>query len=366
MSDYNAGIATKLRGVNLGGWLVLEKWITPSLFQGSLASDETQLCLDLGKSSSSRRINEHRETFITERDFDWIARKGLNAVRIPVGHWIIDETFPYDERFKGTKDPYAENGLAFLDRAMSWAGERKLKVIIDLHAAPGSQNGFDHSGLAGSRLWEQTEEYIQHSVKVLERIAERYEHNHALEGIEILNEPHWETPTSMLERFSIEAYKGMQKLCPASFFKVIFSDAFRSAETWKPLANQSDPGKLGIDLHRYQCFAPDDNADPAWWIDKATKEWSKEAEGIEAALALPSYVGEWSLALPTTALRTMESNKQQMDAYMKAFALAQLKAFNKHAGWFFWTYKTEESPSWSFRRCIENGWITPDSYNSEQ
>ena len=24
----------KLRGVNLGGWLVLEKWITPSLFEG--------------------------------------------------------------------------------------------------------------------------------------------------------------------------------------------------------------------------------------------------------------------------------------------------------------------------------------------
>ena len=29
----------KLRGVNLGGWLVLEKWMTPSLFEGLQATD---------------------------------------------------------------------------------------------------------------------------------------------------------------------------------------------------------------------------------------------------------------------------------------------------------------------------------------
>lgn len=30
-----------LQGVNLGGWLVLEKWMTPSLFDGTTAADET-------------------------------------------------------------------------------------------------------------------------------------------------------------------------------------------------------------------------------------------------------------------------------------------------------------------------------------
>ena len=29
---------SNLRGVNLGGWLVLEKWITPSLFEGLQAA----------------------------------------------------------------------------------------------------------------------------------------------------------------------------------------------------------------------------------------------------------------------------------------------------------------------------------------
>lgn len=38
----------KLRGVNLGGWLVLEKWMTPSLFEGLQAVDETSYCVELG------------------------------------------------------------------------------------------------------------------------------------------------------------------------------------------------------------------------------------------------------------------------------------------------------------------------------
>ena len=38
-----------LRGVNLGGWLLLEKWMKPSLFDGLAASDETTWCAELGK-----------------------------------------------------------------------------------------------------------------------------------------------------------------------------------------------------------------------------------------------------------------------------------------------------------------------------
>jgi glucan 1,3-beta-glucosidase len=41
----------KLRGVNLGGWLVLEKWMTPSMFDGLQATDETSYCVELGASA---------------------------------------------------------------------------------------------------------------------------------------------------------------------------------------------------------------------------------------------------------------------------------------------------------------------------
>src|SRR6267142_1718523 len=74
----------KLRGVNLGGWLVLEKWMVPDVYRGTDAADEYNLCLTLGD-KAQERLDHHRETFITAADFKWIKNCGLNAVRLPVG-----------------------------------------------------------------------------------------------------------------------------------------------------------------------------------------------------------------------------------------------------------------------------------------
>src|SRR5580704_4848533 len=76
---------SKLRGVNLGAWLVLEKWMVPDIYRGSDAPDEYSLCLALGDQAKSR-LDRHRETFITAADFRWIRDRGLNAVRLPVGY----------------------------------------------------------------------------------------------------------------------------------------------------------------------------------------------------------------------------------------------------------------------------------------
>ena len=33
----------------------------------------------------------HRATFITESDFAYMASKGINAVRIPIGFWLFQQ-----------------------------------------------------------------------------------------------------------------------------------------------------------------------------------------------------------------------------------------------------------------------------------
>jgi glucan 1,3-beta-glucosidase len=35
------------KSVNLGNWLVLEKWMSPALFASTNAEDEIYLCMDL-------------------------------------------------------------------------------------------------------------------------------------------------------------------------------------------------------------------------------------------------------------------------------------------------------------------------------
>lgn len=72
----------KVKGVNLGNWLVLEKWMNPALFEGTTAEDEYWLPRQLSKEVYEARIKIHRSEYITERDFVTIKSWGLDAVRI--------------------------------------------------------------------------------------------------------------------------------------------------------------------------------------------------------------------------------------------------------------------------------------------
>lgn len=121
--DYNN---QKVRGVNLGGWLVTEPWITPSLYEraGDGAIDEYTLCQTLGKDAALSLLSAHWASWITAGDLSNIAAAGLNHVRIPIGYWSVA---PLDG------DPYVQGALDYLDQAIGWAGNAGLKVIIDLH-----------------------------------------------------------------------------------------------------------------------------------------------------------------------------------------------------------------------------------------
>jgi glucan 1,3-beta-glucosidase len=186
----------RLRGVNLGGWLVLEKWMTPSLFEGLSATDETSWCVELGRAAPAR-LRSHWESFITREDFAWLAGVGINAVRIPLGHWIFGPPYPRHPAYGESPHPYemAHRGVG----SAGWAGEFGLRVVLDLHAAPGCQNGFDNGGIKDVCEWHTREEYQTHSIDVLARLASRYRACSSLHAIELLNEPRWDVPTDLLK-----------------------------------------------------------------------------------------------------------------------------------------------------------------------
>ena len=72
-----------IKGVNLGNWLVLEKWMSPGLFAGTEAEDETQPSCDLADVAKRERLTAHRDSYITERDFAYLARHGIDTVEDP-------------------------------------------------------------------------------------------------------------------------------------------------------------------------------------------------------------------------------------------------------------------------------------------
>ena len=367
---------SKLRGVNLGGWLVLEKWITPSLFEGLQANDETSYCVELGEAEALLRLHHHWNTFITRDDFAWLQRAGINAVRLPIGHWLFGKDYPYHRSYQEVRYPYVVGGLAIVDQVFQWAGEFGLKVVLDLHAAPGCQNGFDNGGILGVCEWHTKEEYIQHSLDVLERLAERYKDHPSLHGIQALNEPTWDIPTELLKRFTLEAYHRIRRHCPPERVTVVFHDGFRSFREYEGFLQEPEFRNVAIDIHRYQCFSPDDNnLDIFGHIRKSAVGWCNEADEIIRESGYQVYCGEWSLGMNLKVVSRwpqepfshdlVAMDEFQLSAAYRGHASAQLLTFEKYAGWFFWTYRTEMSPDWNYRDCVEQGFF-PDLGRPEQ
>ncbi|CAO3566354.1 unnamed protein product [Mortierella alpina] len=134
--DYATG-KVKIRGVNLGGWLVLEPFITPSLFHPYIKNgvvDEWTLCKYLGPEAAKALLEKHYSTWVTEATFIRIRQLGLNHVRIPIGYWALAGLNP-DEPFVPSLS------WTYLLQAVEWARKYGIRVMVKLHAAPGSQNG---------------------------------------------------------------------------------------------------------------------------------------------------------------------------------------------------------------------------------
>ena len=361
--------AKKLRGVNLGGWLVLEKWMTPSLFEGLQARDETSYCVELGE-KAAQALKNHWHTFITRDDFAWLAQTGINAVRIPIGHWIFGPDYPYHWSYGVSAHPYVDGGIAILDRAFDWAEEFGLEIVLDLHAAPGCQNGFDNGGIQDVCEWHTQPEYIDYSLLILERLARRYHNRPALHAIAVLNEPHQTIDTDLLKKYITDGYYRIRQYCPAKDVIVIFDEGFRSFREYTDFLTESEFGSVVLDIHRYQCFGGAEiDTNIYGYIRGVVVDWKNEADDIIRELGHSTYVGEWSLGMDkqTESFWAKGPFNHEIDEFKRtvayrAYAAAQLLTFEKYPGWFFWSYKTETKPDWSFRDCVKRGWL-PDRFD---
>jgi glucan 1,3-beta-glucosidase len=325
-----------LRGVNLGGWLVLEPWITPSLFKGTSAPDEFTYC-DQADPERFHMLKQHHAKWITKSDFKWLAEQGFDAVRIPVGYWIFGSVTPY------------VGSISYLDRAFEWAQEYNLKILICLHGAPGSQNGEMHSGESGPTGWAEQPTNIEISLQTIKRLAERYKSSAALLGIELLNEPSMTIPRAQLTTYYKQGYKLIRALCGPRTW-VVFSDRFQPRNWWWLLHWPLHRNAVQ-DNHHYQIFTLE---------DKALTVSGHLAKAAKSALIfrfIASHrkiiIGEWSAALDAQSLKDVETValKQAYTAYTQA----QIKAFATTDGWFYWTYRTEDAGPWSLRDMVEQG-----------
>jgi endoglucanase len=178
------GAPVRLRGVNLGGWLVREGYIFH--FPGPAYDSPSEIdavVRDLaGRELGDTLLTEFRERWITEADISAIAGMGFNSVRLPLHYdalWDLKAGRPREE------------GLAFLDRVVGWCARARLWVFLDLHCAPGGQNDGNISDSDGTaRLFGNTANEDA-TIALWRVLAARYADSTAVGGYDLLNEPVW-------------------------------------------------------------------------------------------------------------------------------------------------------------------------------
>lgn len=384
----------KVKGVNLGNWLVLEKWMNPTLFEGTTAEDEYWLPRQLPKEVYEARIRIHRSEYITERDFVTIASWGLDTVRIPVPYFVF-----------GDREPFI-GCVEELDRAFNWAEKYGLTILLDLHTAPDGQNGSDNGGICGVCKWAGNPEEVEFVLTVLERLAERYGKRKGLWGIEVLNEPAlpkaWElldipkryppmdkemaegsgpVPYDFIREFYLQAYDRLRKYLPEEKY-VVLHDGFEMP-IWKDFMQEEKYKNVVLDTHQYLMMAEMCGCEQTveGYTRYVEEHFKKEIEEMEQYF--PVICGEWclfnSLACGwdtkggQTVLNGLEGSS--VEAYTpekkkeiyNAVAKVQLEVWNAGSGYFYWSYKlltdTVNTPgwvgwdSWDLGRCIDFGWF---------
>ena len=378
----------KIHGTNLGNWLVLEKWMKPDLFASTETEDETWLSRKLPADEFARVIKEHRDAYLGEEDFRYIAEAGLNTVRLPVPYFTF-----------GDRPPFVEC-VSWIDKAFDWAEKYGLQILLDLHTVPYSQNGYDNGGITGVCKWYKHPEEVEFALTVLERLAQRYGKRPGLFGIEVLNEPiSWivyltapstgkavdkeeakgsgYVPMSFLKPFYTEAYNRIRKHMGTEK-TVVFHDGFRLG-SWNRFFREAKFENVALDTHIYifamEMFVP--VAKP--WVYKTFVDMNRR-QIARVQKVVPVIVGEWCICnkyadrMGKTVMDAEEYASEQRRKY-REIAKLELDAWGEAAGWFYWNYQllrdrhepVDESwkESWDFARCFNHGWLTKEDFANE-
>lgn len=382
----------KVKGVNLGGWLVLEKWMTPHLFDGTEADDEYYLAHDLPHKIYEARMEQHRSNFITEEDFLRISSLGLNLVRLPLPYFVF-----------GDREPFI-GAIDYVDKAFSWAEAYGIKILLDLHTAPDSQNGFDNGGLSGVCKWASEPNEVEFEKSVLKRLAERYGDREGLYGIEVLNEPATESMFTDMQRrykprdpemakgsapitfdflykYYKDCYEMLRQILPADKV-VMFHDGF-DIDKWETFFKENDFQNVVLDTHQYLMMAELQNHDlSVEAYQKTMTDFGKKIAKVNEYV--PVVTGEWSLFNSYTA--GVDTNgginptqqefsgathleKEKLQKIYQALWKTQVDAWNQGIGYVYWTYKlnidTINEPAWygwdcwALQRVIDKLWLDP-------
>lgn len=343
-----------LKGVNLGGWLMMEGYILHSLnFAEQLF--KKNFAKNLGNAALGDFEKNFRDNFIQEDDFRKIANFGFNCIRLPFNSRLVEKA-PYR---------YSQEGVSYLDRALQWGQKHGLWIILDLHAAVGAQNHDWHSDSLGkAELW-QRKDFQSRTLALWQFLADRYKNNATVAGYDLLNEAVTDD-VKALNRFYKRLIKAIRDVDKNHIL-------FIEGNTWAmdlDCLEEFDDDQAALSIHAYQPLDLTFNFIPYLryplrhqgkrWDKNALKELLSRYNKIAKKRLVPIYVGEFGV--------NARQGRYGEDRWLGDM-LACFREFGFH--WTYWTYKAiknsifpdgilsfRNNPPWVNRQGPLLGWDT--------
>ena len=223
---------------------------------------------------------------------------------------------------------------------------------------------------------------VEETLEALSKLADRYKGDtDVVTQIELLNEP----LGPKLDLGGVEDFytKGIQTVKSKSQnYAVAISDAFQDFSSYW---NGKFTGQnVILDTHQYQIFTPEEvSRSPSDHVKHACEKVGSKLAGVDKT----AIVGEWTGAQTDcakwlngygkgarydgtftgpqggsyyvgscdgkytgSAAALSNDDKKNLRSYVEA----QLDAYEKGGGWFFWTWKTESAPEWNLKDLLAN------------
>lgn len=303
-----------LRGVNFGNWLVWEGYMmniepgkdirrekSPTqirgIFKDLLGNDEAKVV---------NFENNWRNSYITNADFAQAKALGYNVIRVP---------FPYNIFWNSATGTVKNDGFVWLDKAVTWAKNNNIHVVLCLHTAPGYQStGYtcDNPDGRTPNFWNDWNN-VEIASTIWRAIAEHYLNysgNEWIAGYDLLNEP--ELDVQAKKPLLMASYKRMTaRIREVDPNHLIFAQGNYYSWDFYDMLERWDPN-LVFENHYY---GPQGQADPNPDLNLI--------KGQGAAYNIPIWTGEFG----ENTLDWIRDARIDYDA--------------ANVGWAFWAWKRE-------------------------
>ena len=263
------GRSVHLRGMGLGNWLLAEGYMW-KLSPGCESAREIEaLVIDLvGAERADDFWRSFRDRFVARADIERMARDGFDHVRLPINWRVV----MHDD------GELRADGFTRIDDLIGWCQDAGMRVLLDLHGAPGGQTGTNIDDSMGRPELFMQEHYVELTERLWVAIAERYRDEPTVLGYDLLNEP---LPNEWQDRFADELIQLYQRLTEAirsvDDRHILMYEGSHWATNWSIFTEVWDPNAV-LQFHKY--WSPPDRPSIQRFID------------VGERLGLPIYMGE--------------------------------------------------------------------------